>query len=278
MVIYSDLLQWYHEIPQHPGSRRLEENVGANFIRTGLSTICKVITSVCETCSKMKVTNVVKDGKLPLCKDKTIKPWELLSVNLCGPQKINCEFEEIEKNTSRQVRTAQIWALTMINECSSWPEIRSIQQNYAEEIATSVNDYQFVRYPLPLYCIHNNGGDYWKTMQCNQSQLLSRIHISTVCTRGCIWYYVKCYVVRRYFCQNNSQLKERSAEYPMLTSPVMITKYSLGNLVFERDVIIHKKKVQDCEVINVRRRAQQIKITNAKTDCKQSTYTKFEIR
>ena len=61
-----------------------------------LSIICKDLIASCETCSKMKFINVVKDGKMPLKDDKLTKPWELLSVNLCGSWTIKCEFEEQE--------------------------------------------------------------------------------------------------------------------------------------------------------------------------------------
>lgn len=44
------------------------------------STIYKDLIASCETCSKMKFINIVKDGKMPLKDDKLTKPWELLSM------------------------------------------------------------------------------------------------------------------------------------------------------------------------------------------------------
>ena len=67
----------------------------------------------------MKLTNVVKDDKLPLRDNKIIKPWELLLVDLCGPCKIKCAFEEAEEGVQKQTKIIQIWALTMIDEGSS---------------------------------------------------------------------------------------------------------------------------------------------------------------
>ena len=77
------LLEWYYDVLQYPGERRLEESIRANFTCPGIGTICKEITGTCETSSKMKLTNVVKDDMLPLRDDKVIKPLELLSVDLC---------------------------------------------------------------------------------------------------------------------------------------------------------------------------------------------------
>ena len=66
----------------------------------------------------MKLTNVAKDGKLPLREDKVIKHWEILLVDLCGPWKIKVEFEESEPNCATQIKTVQIWALTIIDKGS----------------------------------------------------------------------------------------------------------------------------------------------------------------
>ena len=69
----------------HSGARKLEETIRSNYTCQILSTLCKKLIASCETCSEMKLTNIVKDGKMPLKDDKMIKPWELLSVDICGP-------------------------------------------------------------------------------------------------------------------------------------------------------------------------------------------------
>jgi len=73
-----------------------------------------------------------RNGKLLLRDDKIIKPWEPLSVGLCGPWKIKCEFEEAEPEVAIQMKTVQILALTIIDEGSSWPEIAAIKNKYVE--------------------------------------------------------------------------------------------------------------------------------------------------
>ena len=100
----------------------------------------------------MKLTNVVKDGKIPLRDDKIIKPWELLSIDLCGPWKVTCEYEEAEEGVATQTKTVRIWALTMIDDGSSWPEIAAITKKMPKKL--------FARYPRLLYCIHDNGGEF----------------------------------------------------------------------------------------------------------------------
>ena len=119
VVTTKNILEWYHDALKNPGARRLEESVRANFTCPGIDNLCKEITGTCETYSEMKPTNVVKDGKLPLRDDKVIKPWELLSVDLCGPWKVQYKFKEAEEGASMQANTVQIWTLTMIGERSN---------------------------------------------------------------------------------------------------------------------------------------------------------------
>ena len=47
--------------------------------------------------------------------------------------------------------------------------------------------------------------------------------------------------------------------WAMRTTPNMVTKYSPGNIIFDRDMIFHKTVVANWELIQSRRRAQQIK-------------------
>ena len=133
----------------------MEDTVRANFTCPGLAKLCKDLTSDCKICSKMKLTNIVKDGQLPIKEDKLVKPQELLPVDLCGPWKIKCELEEEQKTI-----TVSIQALTVIDEGSVWPEITAIDNKYSEEIAKLVDDCWLNRYPRPLYCLHDNGGEF----------------------------------------------------------------------------------------------------------------------
>ena len=102
----------------------------------------------------MKLANVVKDDKLPLRDDKIIKHWELLSIDFFGPWKKNVGLKKRKKECRNKQKQYGI------DESSSWPEIAAIENKYAEEIATLVDDIWFVRYPRPLYYIHDNGGGF----------------------------------------------------------------------------------------------------------------------
>ena len=90
-----------------------------NFTCPGLSTITKEMTSNCNNCSENKLTNVVKDGQLPLKQEDLHKPFDLLSVDLCGPWQIKCTFAKTratknKKSYTRKTIVVQIWAITIL--------------------------------------------------------------------------------------------------------------------------------------------------------------------
>ena len=65
--------------------------------------------------------------------------------------------------------------------------------------------------------------------------------------------------------------------WTMRTTPNMVTKYSPGNIVFNRDMIFHKTVVANWELIQSRRRAQQTKTTFGRTEAEQAISTKLVI-
>ena len=216
--------------------------------------MCKDIASKCDICSERKLTNVVKDGKMPLREDKLIKPWDLLSVDLCGLWIVKCEFEE-----PQQIQEMKIWALTMIDEGLSWPEIAPIENKYAEEMTKLVDNYWFSRYPRPLYCIHDNGGEFIgqgfvellqsygvdpkpTTVKNPQSNGLHERKHLVLCE---MLRSQKLYVPKESIARREINRVLQSAAWAMRTSIHMITKYSPGQLIFQRDMIIHKKVIAD---------------------------------
>ena len=116
-----------------------------NFTCTDLAKITKELTNNCDNCSENKLTNIVKDGKLPLKQAYKLRPFDLLSVDLCGPWKIKYTFAKTRatKNKisyTRKTIIMSIWALTMIDEATSWPEIAQIKNKKASEIAKLVDN------------------------------------------------------------------------------------------------------------------------------------------
>ena len=197
----------------------------------------------------------------------------LLLVDLCGPWKVKCDFEDAEEGLAVQTKTARILALTMIDEGSSWLEIAAITNKNAEEIATLVDDVWFARYPRPLYCIHDNVGEFIgsgfqelldsygvnpkpTTVKNPQSNgLHERTHL-VICEMLRIQ---SLYVPKQSTAEKEINRILQCTAWAMRTTPNMVTKYSPGNIVFNRDMIFHKTVVANWELIQSRRRAQQTK-------------------
>ena len=54
----------------------------------------------------------------------------------------------------------QISALTMMDDATRWLEIIPISNKNCKEIAYLVDSEWFCRYPRPLICRHDNGGEF----------------------------------------------------------------------------------------------------------------------
>ena len=113
----------------------------------------------------------MKQGKIPLKDPPTIEAFEVLTVDLCGPWPIVATIEEKKEvndvnDTSKQIKIiekevrTQIWALTLVDEATGWPEVIPIENKKSKNIAFLVDSEWFCRYPRPLICIHDNGTEF----------------------------------------------------------------------------------------------------------------------
>ena len=173
----------------------------------------------------------------------------------------------------------------MIDEGSSWPEIAPIEKKYAEKITKLVDNYWFSRHPRPLYYIHDNGGkcigqgfvellqsycvDQKPTTIKNlqNNGLHERMHL-ILCE---MLHSPKLYVPKDSTTTRKINRALQSTAWAIRTSIHMIIKYSLGQLIFQKNMIIHKKVIADWELMHARRRAQQIK-DNARENRSRTNY------
>eukprot|EP00957_Ditylum_brightwellii_P146435 11149651-Ditylum_brightwellii.AAC.1 len=76
-------------------------------------------------------------------------PWSNVAVDLIGPWKITIKGEEIEFN-----------ALISIDLVLNLAEIIRVDNNTSEHVAQRFENSLLARYPQPVKCIHNNGGEF----------------------------------------------------------------------------------------------------------------------
>ena len=300
--LHTALVEWFHNALMHPGASRMEESVKAHFTWPRRKRDIKEYVRKCKVCQMTKSTNKKKQGKIPLKDEREIKPFKTLTVDLCGPWPIQATVEEkVETNqksanTNRKrnskteivtrTKRAQIWALTIVDEGSGWPEVIPIENKKSKEIALLVDAEWFCRYPRPLNCIHDNGTEFTgeefqemlesygvkskpttvKNQQANaihervhlmiaemlRTQELVVPHDSTVMAE-----------VRRLL---------QSVAYALRATTNTVTKYSSGQLIFGRDMLIHQSDIVDWDTVRSRKRAQQIR-DNERENSKRANYT-----
>eukprot|EP00957_Ditylum_brightwellii_P203516 15334982-Ditylum_brightwellii.AAC.1 len=76
-------------------------------------------------------------------------PWSDIAVDLIGPWKLNIQGVEVEFN-----------ALTSIDLVSNLAEIVRFDNKTAEHVAQKFENSWLARYPRPVKCIHDNGGEF----------------------------------------------------------------------------------------------------------------------
>ena len=77
-------------------------------------------------------------------------PWEQLCVDLIGPYTVT-----LDDKTQRK-----LWAITMIDPATGWFEIAEIQTKRADIIANLVEQIWLTRYPRPITCTMDRGGEF----------------------------------------------------------------------------------------------------------------------
>lgn len=142
----------------HPGQARMEESVLKYFTWPGCTSAIRNYVKQCDVCQRYKTANVGKVGKVPLRDPPNMDPWDLLTVDLCGPWSVEVEYKKDGK-LEKKVRKS-VWALTMMDEATSWIEIIPISNKESKTIALLVDSEWFCRYPRPLFCIYDNGKEF----------------------------------------------------------------------------------------------------------------------
>ena len=231
---------------------------------------------ICEVCQRTKITNCGRHDQIPLKEPPNIALWELISVDLCGPWKVDATIEEEHQRTkAKTIKTikkrVKIWALTIIDEASVWLEIIPITNKLSKNIALLFDSKWFCRYPRPTYCIYDNGKEFignefnelldsygikkkpttGKNPQANAVHERTHLLVEEMLRTLDIIVPMKCTVdqeVRRVL---------QSVAFDLRATISTITKYSPGQLVFGWDMVIDQLAVVDWSLLRERKGIQQ---------------------
>ena len=143
------LLTWYHLVLGHCGQQRLYNTVCTRFHANNLQRACciETVNRCPKNCQLNKQSNK-NYGHLPP-RTAGLFPWETVAVNLIGLWKVKVNQIELEFHM-----------LTCIDPVSNVVEAIRIQNKTSEHIAEQFKNCWLARYPCPIKCIHDNGGEF----------------------------------------------------------------------------------------------------------------------
>ena len=145
VALVNRIIQWYHLVLGHRGQGSMYKTISRRFYSPGLKS--KIEAFNCEVCQKNKPANI-SYGHLPE-RNAVLIPWHSVSVDLIGPWKIKVNGIDVVFN-----------ALTCIDPVTNLAELTSIENKTAEHVAATFQNLWLARYPKPMKCVHDNGGEF----------------------------------------------------------------------------------------------------------------------
>jgi hypothetical protein len=112
-----------------------------------LRVIVDAVVRECTVCQRYKLLGPGY-GKLPP-REAPFAPWDEVAVDLIGPWTIKTNGQELVFH-----------ALTCINPVTNLTELVCINDKSAAHVGMRFENKWLARYPRPLCCIHENGGEF----------------------------------------------------------------------------------------------------------------------
>ena len=140
-----ETVSWFHTVMGHPGEKRLRETLQQRYYHTKLR--YTIDRFKCEHCQRHKLSGRGY-GLLPE-REMRIAPWEEVAIDLIGPWNIKVNGRMIEFN-----------ALTCIDTASNLVELIRIDNKTASHIRSKFIQSWLSRYPRPMRCVHDQGGEF----------------------------------------------------------------------------------------------------------------------
>ena len=142
-----DMVMFFHKVLGHAGEVRVYDSIRARFHHPKLKAMVEEVRKSCQVCRQHKLQGPGY-GELS-ARQVTIAPWEEVHIDLIGPWKVPVNGIEVEFN-----------ALTCIDPVTNLVEITRIDRKTAQHIAQKFENCWLSRYPMPMKCVHDNGGEF----------------------------------------------------------------------------------------------------------------------
>jgi transposase InsO family protein len=142
-----DMVLFFHKVLGHAGEVRVYDSIRARFHHPKLKAMVEEVRKDCQVCRKHKLQGPGY-GELS-AREVILAPWEEVHIDLIGPWRVPIGEMELEFN-----------ALTCIDPVTNLVEIVRIDRKTARHIAQKFENIWLSRYPMPMKCVHDNGGEF----------------------------------------------------------------------------------------------------------------------
>ena len=122
----------------------------------------------CKTCQLSKLQKKSYGKLLPKDNTRTMQPWLRVYIDTIGPWEISIsEYIKTKKGKSKKVRNKieTIYAVAMLDEATSWPEIIRVADKTSLEVSKVADKDWLCRYPRPKQIVHDNGTEFLSEFQ-----------------------------------------------------------------------------------------------------------------
>ena len=146
-TLVDPIIEWYHQILNHPGVTRTYETIFPHFYYRGMRNLIRHLIKSCS-CQRFKRVSL-KYGHIPPS-IRIYEPWEYVQVDLFGPW----YFKDID-GIDRQIK-----AVSFIDIATRWPELHEYDTKASENIALIFDREWLNRYPRPRFVTFDNGTEF----------------------------------------------------------------------------------------------------------------------
>jgi len=249
--LQQQLTLWYHTQLIHPGVERLYNTLKQHYVWPRMKETIAITLRSCDACQKAKRGGRGM-GLIPL-KDTEKGPWRDVAVDLAGPWKARINSKNVKFH-----------ALTIIDPFTCWVEVIPIKGKTGEYMRDLIEQQWLRRYPRPERIIFDQGGEFdnqwmralakkWickcepitvKNPQANA--IVERLH-------RVMGDMIRSQIATRYkFADPISEMLSAAA-YGIRATVHGTTRFTPGQLVFRRDMILRTEMEANMELVRQRR-------------------------
>ena len=146
-TLLDQAVHWYHYALGHLGQVRLYDTMSQHLYHPDLRNRVEYVVSHCTVCQRNK--QLLRGHGELAPREARIHPWREVAVDLVGPWTLIVGNQEIP-----------FLALTIIDTVTNLVELVRLDNKTSAHVALQFQNTWLARYPRPMFCIHDQGGEF----------------------------------------------------------------------------------------------------------------------